>query len=186
MTYEPGTRFFARQLKEELRALPEDTEREMYLMAIDRLTASGFEHYEVSNFAGPGHRCRHNENYWLGGEYWGIGPGAASYVAGQRQTNHRSTTTYLQRVLSGESPIAESEHLTARARAHEVLVFGLRRLDGIDQHEFQARTGFSMEQLVGESLDWLTREGLLGWSDDRLMLTRKGLLVSDSIWPHLL
>ena len=71
----------------------------MYETAIDTLTAAGFEHYEVSNFARPGHRCRHNERYWLGEEYFAAGPGAARFVGGVRSTNHRSTTTYIDRVL---------------------------------------------------------------------------------------
>ena len=69
----------------------------MYESAIDTLTAAGYEHYEVSNFARPGHRCLHNENYWLGGQYFAAGPGAARFIDGRRETNHRSTTTYISR-----------------------------------------------------------------------------------------
>src|SRR5262249_57157940 len=83
----------------------------MYEAAIDTLTTAGFEHYEVSNFAKPGHRCRHNENYWLGGQHFAAGPGASSYIGGRRETNHRSTTTYIARVLAGQSPVAETERL---------------------------------------------------------------------------
>ena len=112
-------------------------ERDMYALAIDRLTAAGFEHYEVSNFARPGCRSRHNETYWSGDGYFAAGPGAARYVDGVRETNHRSTTTYLQRVLAGESPVAEREELSPEARARELLVFGLRRIDGVSRREFR-------------------------------------------------
>ena len=91
-------------------------ERDMYALAIDRLTAAGFEHYEVSNFARPGCRSRHNQVYWSGDGYFAAGPGAARYVDGVRETNHRSTTTYLQRVLAGESPVAEREAAVGRKR----------------------------------------------------------------------
>jgi len=186
LTYERGTRFFARQIRSELAALDEDVERQMYELAIDELTTIGFEHYEVSNFARAGFRCRHNENYWLGGEFFGIGPGAASYIHGCRTTNHRSTTTYLRRVLSGTSPVAESETLDHENRARERLVFGLRRLDGVKREEFRVANGVSIEQLVGESLELMLAKELLLWSNDHLRLTRKGLLVSDSIWPYFL
>ena len=75
------------------------------------LLTAGFEHYEISSFAQPGRRCRHNETYWLGEEYFAAGPGAARYVGGRRSMNHRSTSTYLRRVLAGQSPIAEQETL---------------------------------------------------------------------------
>src|SRR5947209_1707164 len=111
LTYERGADFWRRRLHGELTPLDEESERELYAEAIDLLIGCGFEHYEVSNFARPGHHCRHNEVYWAGEEYFAAGPGASRYIAGVRETNHRSTTTYLNRVLSGKSPVAESERL---------------------------------------------------------------------------
>ena len=186
LTYEPGTQFHVRREKQELRQLPEDLEREMYELAIDRLTAGGYEHYEVSNFALPGSRCRHNENYWLCGPFYGVGPGASSFVHGVRRSNHRSTTTYLKRVLANEPPVEESEQLTEEDLAHERLVFGMRRLDGIDREKFRVATGLDVTEVAGENLNWLVEEGLLELTEQNVRLTRKGLLVSDSIWPYLL
>jgi oxygen-independent coproporphyrinogen-3 oxidase len=164
----------------------EEIERQMYEVAIDMLNAAGFDHYEVSNFAKPGHRCRHNENYWLGGQYFAAGPGAARFVGGVRQTNHRSTTTYINRVLSDQSPVAETEQLAPEDAARERLVFALRRLEGIDTQQFAAATGFSVESLGGEALPRLIDLGLLELSNGRLRLTRQGLMVSDAIWPQFL
>ena len=158
----------------------------MYERAIDDLTAGGFEHYEVSNFAQPGHRCRHNETYWTGGEYFAAGPGAARYVAGRRETNHRSTTTYLKRVLAGKSPVAEIETLDRENAARERLVFGLRRLEGVDRVRFEEYTGYTIEQLAGPSLQTFLDQGLLENTATHLRLTRRGLLVSDSLWPEFL
>jgi len=186
LTYEPGTQFHVRRDKQDLQQLPEDTEREMYEHAIDSLTSAGFEHYEVSNFAKPGSRCRHNEAYWLCNEFYGVGPGASSYVAGVRRANHRSTTTYLKKVLDGVSPVEEADELSETDRAHERLVFGLRRLEGVDRTDFRSATGTDVTELAGENLAWLADEGLLEINDNRVRLTRKGLLVSDSIWPYLL
>ena len=129
---------------------------------------------------------RHNEGYWKSGEYYAAGPGAASHIDGVRQTNHRSTTTYLHRVLNNKSPIAESDKASKEEQARERLVFGLRRIEGVDENEFQSETGFSIEQLSGEKIDAFCRQGLLERLDSRLKLTRKGLLVSDAIWPDLI
>jgi len=186
LTFERGTPYWSRLLSGELGRLDEELERAMYATAIDTLTDAGFEHYEVSNFAQPGHRCRHNETYWAGDGYWAVGPGAARYVDGRREMNHRSTTTWLKRVLAGESPIAESESLDAADRAREMLVFGLRRLSGVDRGEFASRTGFEVEALVGKPLDRMLSLGLLAAEGTRVRLTREGLFVSDAIWPHFL
>jgi oxygen-independent coproporphyrinogen-3 oxidase len=161
-------------------------ERSLYAAAIDTLQQAGYEHYEVSNFALPGHRCRHNESYWLGNTYFAVGPGAARYVNGRREMNHRSTTTYLKRVLGGRSPVAESEMLEPEDRAREWLVFGLRRLEGVTRETFAERTGFDLDRLVGEPLRRMTGLGLLLDEGGRVRLSREGLFVSDAIWPHFL
>lgn len=186
LTFERGTAFWSRLNAGELGRAEEDLERQMYETAIDTLTAAGFEHYEVSNFARPGHRCRHNETYWSGRGYYAAGPGASRFVDGRRETNHRSTTTYLQRVLAGNSPVAESEELSPEDSARERLVFGLRRLEGIDEAQFTAETGFSFDSLARESLPALVEHDLLLRAGGRLRLTRAGLLVSDAIWPKFL
>ena len=186
LTFERGTAFWGRLQKGDLVQADEELERSMYMLAIDTLSAAGFEHYEVSNFAQPGERSRHNEVYWSGEPYYAAGPGAARYVDGTRETNHRSTTTYLQRVLAGQSPVAESETLEPEDVAREALVFGLRRLEGVDRTGFVARTGFEIETLVGEELQRYVELGLLVDEDNRVRLSREGLLVSDSIWPDFL
>jgi oxygen-independent coproporphyrinogen III oxidase len=186
LTFERGTHFWTRLAHGNLVQLDEETERELYATTIDTLTAAGFEHYEVSNFARPGHRCRHNEAYWAGAGYYAVGPGAASYEGGRRQMNHRSTTTWLKRVLAGESAVAESEELLPADRAREALVFGLRRLAGVSRASFREATGEEIDRLVGPRLTEFVRLGLLEDCGDVIRLTRAGLFVSDSIWPHFL
>ncbi len=190
LTFEKGTSFWSRLSRGELARADEDLERAMYEEAIDTLSDAGYEHYEVSNFAHPGHRCRHNETYWTGRPYFAAGPGAARFVGGRRETNHKSTTTYIARVLAGQSPVAESEHLAAEDAARERLVFALRRLEGIDLGEFEAKTSFSAEQLGGPALARFVEQGLLEITarggHQTLKLTRRGLLVSDALWPAFL
>lgn len=186
LTYERGTSFWSRRRRGELSQLDEELERNMYAAAIDRLAAAGFEHYEVSNFARTGHRCRHNEVYWAALPYYAAGPGAARYVGGRREVNHRSTTTWMERVLAGRSPIAEWEELSPEDRAREKLVLGLRRLDGVSREEFARSTGFEIEKLVGEAWRRHVEHGLIDDARGRVRLTREGLFVSDAIWPDFL
>ena len=186
LTFEQGTTFWNRLQKNELATVPEELERGMYLAAIDRLVAAGFSHYEISNFAQPGQSSRHNEVYWSGDGYFAVGPGAARYVDGVRETNHRSTATYLKRVLQGDSPVAEREQLDQEQRARERLIFGLRRMSGVDRQDFCDRTGLEIDDLAGEKIAQFVELGLLQDRGGRICLTREGLLVSDSLWPALL
>lgn len=186
LTFEQGTTFWNRLQKNELAIAPEELERDLYLAAIDRLAAVGFNHYEISNFARTGQQSRHNEAYWSGEGYFAAGPGAARYVDGVRETNHRSTTTYLKRVLNGESPVAEHEQLDSEQRAREQLVFGLRRLNGVERVAFRTRTDFDIDNLAGKQISKFVKLGLLTDDGQRVRLTREGLLISDGLWPELL
>jgi oxygen-independent coproporphyrinogen-3 oxidase len=186
LTFEEGTAFWNRRLRNELVQIDEGIERDMYGLTIDRLANAGFEHYEISNFARPGRRSRHNETYWSGAGYYAAGPGAARYVDGVRETNHRSTTTYLRRILAGDSPVAEREQLSSEARARELLVFGLRRLEGVSRDQFLEETGYQIDDLVAAPLQKFTGLGLLADDGDRIRLTSQGVFVSDALWPEML
>jgi oxygen-independent coproporphyrinogen-3 oxidase len=186
LTFDRGAAFYGRLKRGELHQITEQDERAMYEQAIDMLVAAGFEHYEVSNFALPNKRCRHNETYWLGGEFYAAGPGAARYVGGRREVNHRSTTTYIRRVLAGTSPVAESEELPPEDRARERLVFGLRRLAGVQRNTFAAETGYTVDQLGGVALRNYVAQGFLADDGSAIRLTRAGLLISDALWPAFL
>ena len=94
LTYEKGARYWSQLQKGQIVAVAEETELEMYLYAIDTLTQHGMIHYEVSNFAKPGSECVHNQTYWQGNAWLGLGPGAAAYIDGTRTVNHRSTIKY--------------------------------------------------------------------------------------------
>jgi len=186
LTYEKGAAFWSRRRRGQLRPVDEETERQMYLEAIAALTGCGLEHYEVSNFARPGSRCRHNLNYWQGGDYLAFGPGAARHCRGRRETNHRSTTAYIQRMLRGRSPVAESEQLTPEQRARERLVFGLRMLEGVEREDFYRASGRQLDELAGEAIARHVAAGRLLDDGRRLRLSPEGLLVSDAIVVDLL
>ena len=186
LTFEKGTSFWARLKNGALTEVGEELQREMYAAAMDRLTAAGYEQYELSNFARPGFQCRHNEVYWKGRPYYAFGPGAARYIAGRRETNHRSVTIWLKRVLAGESPIGETEELSDEDRARETLVIGLRRCDGIHKDQFHTQTGFDVNRLAGKTIAKYCRAGVLEEVDSHLRLTREGRFLADTVFVDLL
>lgn len=186
LTIEKGTPFWSRFEKGELQELSDDEQREFYLTARRILRAKGYHHYEVSNYARPGYECRHNEAYWFGEQYYAAGPGAARFVNGYREVNHQSTTAYIRKALNGQSVVAESERVTGEDLHREILIFALRRLDGITDEWFQQKTGVKPMELAGKEIDMFIEQGLMQRQNGRLSLTEQGLLVSDSLWPHLL
>ena len=184
LTFEKGTAFQSRLNKGLLQRCDEEVERQMYALAMDELPRAGFEQYELSNFARPGFRSRHNEVYWAGRPFFGFGPGAARYAAGRRELNHRSVTTWINRVLAGQSPIAESEELSAEGSARELVMLNLRRGEGIHLAQFREQTGFDFRQLAGEALPRHLRQGLLEECDGHIRLAREGRFLADTVFAE--
>ena len=117
----------------------EDDQADMYLYACDHLAEVGFRQYEISNFARPGFESRHNLKYWLGGEYLGFGPSAASDFAGKRFTIRADLMDYIEGVLKGGTILSECEDIPSRERAGEYLMLRLRTVQGIDTEEYTRR-----------------------------------------------
>jgi len=186
LTYEKGTRLWKQQQGGQVQSLDEDQELAMYTRAIDRLAAAGFEHYEISNFARPGFRCRHNQVYWANEAYFGFGMGAARYVEGVRQTNVRDLGGYLRRVREGRPTYFQSEELSPRDRALETVATQLRRADGIDRLAFRTQTSFDLDPLLGKALGQLIDLDLIADSGACVRLTRKGKCLADSVVASLL
>lgn len=181
LTFEKGTAFWSRRAKGILQQADNEIEREMYALAMDELPRQGFEQYELSNFAQRGNRCRHNETYWVGRSYYGFGPGAARYLDGRRETNHRSVSTWMARVLSGKSPVGNVDILDPADRARETLVIGLRRTAGIDRAAFRATTGYELEDIAGAAIARQCAAGLLERTMTGIRLTREGRFLADSV-----
>jgi oxygen-independent coproporphyrinogen-3 oxidase len=186
LTYEKGTPLWKQRERGQLISLDEDTELALYNRAIDTLEGAGFEHYEISNFARPGGRCRHNQIYWANEAYYGFGVGAARYVNGTRELNVRDTNLYIRRVLAGETPTFQSETLPQLERAKETIAVQLRRAEGIDRAAFRRQTGFNLDTLAGPALAKLVDLQLLKDDGLRVCLTRRGKCVADSVIGELL
>ena len=181
LTYEKGTPLWKRRQRGEVRPVGEVAELAMYVCAMDTLGAAGFEHYEISNFARPGRRCRHNEVYWANHAYFGFGMGAARYVHGRREVNTRDLRGYLRRALAGEPTAFQAEELPPGERARETLAVQLRRADGINRPAFREQTGFDLDALTGRALARHVELGLLRDDGDRVWLTRAGKCVADAV-----
>jgi oxygen-independent coproporphyrinogen-3 oxidase len=181
LTYEAGTPLWKERRRGAVRPLDEEAELGLYSHAIDTLEAAGFEHYELSNFARPGRRCRHNGVYWANGAYFGFGMGAARYVNGRRELNTRSLPTYLRRALAGEAPTFQAEELPPEERARETLALGLRRAEGVGRADFRAQTGYGLDSLAGPAIARHVELGLLRDDGERVCLTRSGNYLADSV-----
>jgi oxygen-independent coproporphyrinogen-3 oxidase len=186
LTFEKGTAFWSRRERGVIEQLPNELEHDLYAAAMDDLAAAGFEQYELSNFARPGFRCRHNQTYWRALPYFGFGPGAARYLHGRRESNHRSTTTWIKRVLNGQSGIAMSEELAPEHRAREAIVLGLRLISGLRRDEFRTLTGEDLDRLAGATIHRETNSGRLEDFGDGIRLTRAGRFVADRVLMEFL
>ncbi len=163
----------------------EDDQADMYLYACDKLSASGFRQYEISNFAKPGLESKHNLKYWLGGEYLGFGPSAASDFAGKRFTIRANITDYCDGVLKGGTILSECEDMPPRERAGEYLMLRLRTTHGIDADEYTRRFLLPFRP-IGKLLDRFAEMGFVRQDESRYYLTPKGMLISNKILAELL
>lgn len=180
LTFEAGTPLARRRDAGEVVELGDDEQLRQYRVVRETLKGAGYHHYEISNYARPDRECRHNLLYWGPGEYLGLGPAAHSHWAGRRWANARRLEDWAAGALR-----EFEEELDPEARAREALVFGLRRIDGVERDTFCRETGFDYHALRGEEISRLARLGMLEETKDRLRLTEKGLVVSDAVFAEL-
>lgn len=181
LTLEPGTRFERLHKGGKLELPDEDVELAMYEQAMDVLTAAGYEHYEVSNFARPGFRSRHNQVYWRNEEYLGVGPGAVSYLNGRRWKREKLPLRYVQKVNAGADLSVESEQLDTRGALGETMMLGLRLRDGLALSRIRDRFRIEPLNLFAPQIASLTERGLLTLESDTLRLTHCGLLLANTV-----
>lgn len=177
LTYEEDTAFFD-SLRNGTYQENEDHDADHYHLAEQILTAAGFDHYETSNYAQPNHHSRHNQGYWKGEDYIGLGPSAVSTLNGTRDKNISDTAAYIRRVSSLGNAIHETEILTPAQRRIELIALGLRTTQGIP-----------LELLGNASLEkaqTLATENLLRISDTHLSLTQLGRPLVDPIAAELI
>jgi len=164
---------------------PEETTTAQYRRLAELAAGAGFEHYEVSNYARPGHRSAHNQIYWHAEEYLGLGPGACGYLGDVRYGNVKPVERYGAMIAGGRAPVGTHEVLTPRQRLAERLILGLRLDDGVPAKWLDERVAAGPERLRGVLDAWRER-GLLVDLAGRVGLTEAGFLLSDALFIELL
>jgi oxygen-independent coproporphyrinogen-3 oxidase len=186
LIWEPGTPLYARWRRGEVAPVPEELDVAQYELATELLSAAGYEHYEVSNFARAGFACRHNLVYWHGEEYLALGPSAHGYVGGRRYWNVRSLRRYAELVRSGMLPLAGSEHIGPQERLEELIFLELRA-DGIRFDRLRQEFGIDLAAEAAELFHrWEAMEALAVWTPERLRLNWRGYLLCDELTSELL
>lgn len=171
LTVEPGTPL----ADDPARHPDDDTQADAYLLATERLAAAGLASYEISNWARPGHECRHNLLYWRQGDYLGIGCAAHSHRAGRRWWNVRTPERYIAAVLAARSVVAGDEHLDPATRALEARQLALRTTDGVPADAFAPDDLAALDGLLAAA------PGAAG----RLVLTTRGRLLANEVAVRL-
>jgi len=185
LTLEEGTPLYKAHRQGAIGLPDEATEAEMYRMAVDRLCDAGFEHYEISNFARPGFRCRHNLVYWQHQEYLGLGAGAHSFLAGQRFFNELLPARYVSAIAERGTAVACGEELSAEMLRSERLMLGLRLRGGLSVRTFTDLLGIE-ELAASDRVTRLLDDGFLRLRGGRVQISERGLLVANELIVQLL
>lgn len=181
LTVEAGTPYESWRAREPAAFFDDEREAELYGIAIETLRAAGYEQYEISNFARPGHSCAHNLNYWANGEYIGLGVGAASYRDGVRSVHTRSLREYVAAVRDGREIPAEAERLQGRKRAGEAVMLALRTAQGVGLSEFKERYGIDVLNDYAPVVTRFAETGLLERVGDNVRLTQRGRFLANDV-----
>lgn len=178
---EPGTPFG--DIGEQRLHLPdEDTAADMYLDVCEALDAAGVRQYEISNFARPGRESRHNLKYWRCADYLGFGPAAGSCLGGRRFIAVRDVDSYMK----NGAELCEDEQLSAAARELEYVMLALRLVEGVRRTDCEARFGAVVYEKYAARVQRYAAAGLIRLGEDGFALTRRGMLVSNSILSDIL
>jgi putative oxygen-independent coproporphyrinogen III oxidase len=178
LVVEEGTALARRVRSGELTAPDDDVLAHRYELLDERLSAAGFDWYEVSNWSRPGGECRHNVGYWNGGQWWGAGPGAHGYVGATRWWNVKHPNAYAEMLAGPALPVAGFEQLDDEALHTEDVLLKTRMREGLPLESLNAAERERAKSVVAE--------GLLVADGDRLILTPRGRLLADAVVRTLL
>ena len=181
LTIEDGTPYADWYARRPADFMSNDNEAELYDIALDTLTAAGYEHYEISNFARPGMRCEHNLNYWRNGDYLGLGVGAASYLGGRRTVNARDLDAYCAALERGDAVPGDGEALAGAAKVGEAAMLALRTAEGVDVAAFAERYEVDFHAFYAPVLAEMRATGTLDVTPSHVRLTRRGRFVANDV-----
>ena len=185
LTLEQGTPFFVRAGQGELDLPDEDEVLSMLDHTCRVMKRADFQRYEISNYARPGHECRHNVNYWNNGSYLGFGPGAVTCKSGRRMTTLTNVEQFCKRIQAGQPVRVDEEKLSTEERFRETVIMGLRMIRGLSLNTLEKRFGINLTTYYGATLNRLMRQQLLEVHQGRLRLTERGLLLANTVMAEL-
>ena len=190
LTVEEGTPLGHRVARGMVTPLDGDTAAEMYDFASSVLESAGYEHYELSNWAMPGHHSRHNRVYWQDGDYLGMGAGAHGYLDGERYENIAHPRDYIAALTAGtpdtRAAVLHSYRPSEAMAMTDWVTLALRLIDGFDPAAFERRFGRSIHDVFGPPIRACADAGLLAVTADRVRLTPRGLLLHGEVAVQLL
>ena len=184
LTVEPKTALETFIKKGIIDAVDDDLAQEQFNILVDKLEASGFVNYELSNFGKPNYFSKNNSAYWQGKPYLGIGPSAHSYSGDQRRWNVSNNTKYIKAIQKNELP-SESETLSETDKFNEYIMTGLRTIWGISLEKVKDDFGENYKKQLLQQSEIYIKEHLLYIEDDKLLTTKKGKFLSDGIASNL-
>jgi oxygen-independent coproporphyrinogen-3 oxidase len=186
LTYESNTPMAVKKRLGVFQAVDESVELAMLHHTRQRLAEVGLPAYEISNYAAPGQECRHNLIYWTGGNYLGLGPSAASHIAGWRWRNRPHLGEWESAVARESLPATDVEYLTPDRRAGELAMLMLRLTSGLNFADFSGRTGLTAMDTFADPIDRLSRLGFVRVDQDTIRLTEAGLNIADAVAAEFL
>ncbi len=184
LTVEPSTALDKMILSKKSADVDPEKQAEQFLLLADWTEAAGYEHYEISNFAKPGKRSRHNSSYWQGKKYLGLGPSAHSFNGNSRQWNVANNAVYIQSLNNNTLPV-EKEFLTETHQLNEYIMTSLRTVEGINTSEVEDRFGKEALSHIYDLSKKFVLAGKIKASGNVLQLTREGKLHADGIAADL-
>lgn len=195
LTVEKGTEFYNKFNKGQLKLPSEKLVLSMMGLIRESFSSHDYVHYEISNFAKPTFKARHNLAYWDSEDYLGLGAGAHSYVLGdvgwtkaKRWANFADPKAYMEAAVSSGMASSWMEELSKRDLVFEFFFLGLRKIKGVSLREFEGRFGVPIRELYGDVLDVLLGRELVELTDENLRLSESGFYLADSVvqnfaWP---
>lgn len=183
---EPKTVFYQMMNKGTLQLPEQELEAEMYEHMLCYLKEHGFQAYEISNFAKEHQESLHNLAYWNNNEYYGIGAGAHSYIAGVRRRNHGPLPKYMKALQGGDLPYLEENEVSFSEKMEEEMFMGLRKRLGVSKETFEARYQVSIENAFPGIVTTLIEKGLLAENKSFIYLTEQGLLLGNEVFEQFL
>ena len=184
LTVEPKTALDKMILLKKKENVDNDLQAEQYSILMSMMQDAGYEHYEISNFARPGFRSRHNSSYWEGEKYIGIGPSAHSYDGRNRQWNVANNIVYIKSMRHNDIPL-EEELLSDSQKLNEYVMVSLRTIEGMDlqfiEEKFSGEERERMEAILENKLT----KGTIEKRGNKIILTDEGKLLADAISVQL-